>query len=182
MSKPDDSENLHNFGIIVSQLRDLYKWDAATEMELILRISKAIQSGELKARDYKTGWPRDPNQTNNAPLVLVSADDINNWFETSGYPFIFSYPQHATEDKLQTPDNQRPDALHPLIERAIAEVGSDSTNEVFTALKEMALDETPPFMGVTGRNLDWVDARNNKKSLSKDSLRSRLKRRDARKK
>ncbi|GAQ30413.1 MULTISPECIES: hypothetical protein [Ralstonia] len=76
-------------------------------------------------------------------------------------------------------------ALTPVIERAINETGSDKTAVVYTALREFAKEEVPPFQGFGnefhgGKKTEilwWVDLNGERKPLTSKRLEARLSRR-----
>ena len=69
-------------------------------------------------------------------------------------------------------------SIDALIERAIGLAGCVDTGPVFLHLKELALQEVPPFTGrIDGDSLIYTSDQNNLTKLSKDLLRRRLKRR-----
>lgn len=74
----------------------------------------------------------------------------------------------------------RRNVLDPLIERAIETAESDDPNVVFPVLRKMALAEEGPFTGnVDGGKLDYTGDNNVQKSLTKEALAARLKRRNS---
>jgi hypothetical protein len=72
---------------------------------------------------------------------------------------------------------QRRDALTSIIEQAIEEAGCYECADVFLKLKELALDETPPFTGICDKNgLEYINTINDRTSLKKSALGQRLRR------
>ncbi|RQR95309.1 hypothetical protein DIE04_17305 [Burkholderia sp. Bp8994] len=72
----------------------------------------------------------------------------------------------------------RRNVLDPLIDRAIETAESDDPNAVFPVLRKMALAEDGPFTGIVdGGKLDYTGDDNVQKSLTKEALAARLKRR-----
>jgi hypothetical protein len=69
----------------------------------------------------------------------------------------------------------RADLLTPLIENAVAEVG-DEASQVFTLLREWAKAKRDPLFGVTELGLQWTDANDEPRDLSRKALGDRLRR------
>lgn len=70
--------------------------------------------------------------------------------------------------------------LDPLIDRAIVKAGGQDPHAVFPVLRDMALSEKLPFTGnIEGGALHYTDDKGAVKSLTKDALAARLKRRRA---
>lgn len=84
---------------------------------------------------------------------------------------------NAERRKIQF-DAERKDILAPIIEDLVNELKRDDTSMVFLHLREMAIDEKPPFKGVAenGR-LMYMDFEYELRYLSKDNLYHRLRRR-----
>ena len=82
-------------------------------------------------------------------------------------------------------DTGKADALTPVIERVINEKGSDRRAVVYTALREFAKDEVPPFQGLGSelrgdkktQILWWVDLNGERNALTSKALGERLARR-----
>lgn len=82
-------------------------------------------------------------------------------------------------------ESGKANALTPVIERVINETGSDTTAVVYTALREFAKEEVPPFQGLgnelhSGKNTEilwWVDLNGKRKPLTSKILEGRLSRR-----
>jgi hypothetical protein len=74
---------------------------------------------------------------------------------------------------------ERQDLLDPPIDKAIVAAGRDDYAAVYPHLKQLALKEEPPFTGAVdeGGALAYTDSNNKPRSLTRDALAKRLKRR-----
>jgi len=74
----------------------------------------------------------------------------------------------------------RSNILDPVIDSAIKKANSMEINVVFPAMREMALSEESPFKGVASDGaLEYTDTNGKVKTLSRDALQKRLKRRQS---
>lgn len=82
-----------------------------------------------------------------------------------------------TESDRTNTKKLRRNSLDPAINKAIKNAGNTIPAYVWLALKELALSEEKPFSGITGtKGLEYTSDNDEKKYLSKDALRKRLKR------
>lgn len=86
-------------------------------------------------------------------------------------------PVATASDAQLIRKNQRPDLLTPLIEKA-QRGESDPFNAavIWPKLCDMAEQKVKPFIGKTGDGLQWIDANDDPKFLSKEALGDRLRR------
>lgn len=71
------------------------------------------------------------------------------------------------------------DALTSIVEKAIVRAGNESTADVWVQLRDIAKEKVSPFTGIVkGPALQYKDDYDNDAYLTKDALRSRLKRRN----
>jgi len=84
----------------------------------------------------------------------------------------------AVPVKMQHGIKTRRNILDGAIDKAIEKAGSDSTDAVFLALRDMALEEVSPFTGdIEGNELFFTTYDNKLGALTKSKLDSRLRRR-----
>lgn len=113
-------------------------------------------------------------------LILEGFESIQSWDAVSGDT---NYGQHILEQRQPAvihthKSTSRSNILDPAIKRAIELAGNSNTADVFLKLRELALEGTPPFSGLLDKGALWYsDASSKQKSLSKDALHKRLKRR-----
>ena len=76
--------------------------------------------------------------------------------------------------KLGKPRIHR-DLLAPLMEKAAQECDNDAA-QMFSLLREWAVEQRPPLLGVTSDGIQWVNAKDETKELSLKNLSDRLRR------
>jgi hypothetical protein len=156
---------------------------------------QAIYAGDLILR--KNGIPLPSNQIENrkwgAYFRIVEARDVNEWLTAKGTLFRLHDPYGSSEPgsvtlpmstvvsnatttkrKAQTRQN----VLDPAINKAIDIAGSHDSAAVYLALRELALEEEPPFTGhFNGDALCYTSAEGQAAELTKNALQKRLRRR-----
>jgi hypothetical protein len=111
------------------------------------------------------------------------ADDLDKWVQQHAprVPFKLGGIADREDRTFPTPGEptaagRRRDALTPTIEEAVRQSGSTDPATVFNTLRQMAVDEKPPFNGLVGNGLKWTTANNKVQTATVSTVRKRLNR------
>lgn len=86
-------QGLHSYRLAAREIADALAWDDAAHGELLMRMRSAIDSGELRTRNARTGLPEMPS---GGVMRLVSVDDINAWLTEQSAPYRWR-PMEASD-------------------------------------------------------------------------------------
>ena len=184
--------SLYCYAHVVNDIAEVYGLDENTKFALTLEMAGAIRNGKLQVRDPVKGWPFHVTPSMDNPSPYVTIKDVNIWLSSNGYPYQWAPNGEKAEENLLKVGLTAPNSvcqanvskirrgiLDPAIDEAILKVKSNKTAEVYLALKEMALDNSPPFTGVVSEDgaLKYWNSKNDVVHISKSSIAKRLKRR-----
>ena len=159
-------------------------------------LADAVKSEAMPVKDAMTFGPHPYPVGNALRTALVTVDDLQRFVSDRGLSVIVetTEPQQrapaidtatpapagplvTASDAPAIPKNQRPDLLTPLIEKAQSgETDPFSAAVIWPKLRNMAELKTTPFIGITESGLQWIDANDSAKFLTKRALGDRLRR------
>ena len=169
---------------------------ACTRINLDAELARAVDTGALPVKDPLTLGPHPYPVGNALRTALVTVDDLQRFVSDRGLSVIVETPEPqqrapaidtatpapagplvTASDAPAIPKNQRPDLLTPLIEKAQSgETDPFSAAVIWPKLRNMAELKTTPFIGITESGLQWIDANDSAKFLTKRALGDRLRR------